>query len=63
MGYFVNGIPFWSWSDTHTYSTSGQWYQVAMKWEKYDLDVCLGHAAKGEYHRKLMEFCGNCILF
>jgi hypothetical protein len=56
MGYFVNGIPFWSWSDTKSYLSSGNWNQLAMEWEKYDLDVCYGHAADGEYHRKCINY-------
>lgn len=52
LGYFVNGVPFWSWSDIRSYNNAGVWHNVAMKFEKYDMDICWGHAANGAYHRK-----------
>ena len=52
LGYFVNGIPIWNWADTTSYNSQGVWYNTAIGFEWYDIDVCLGHAAGGEYHRK-----------
>ena len=56
VGYYVNGIPFWSWSDTTSYNSEGVWYSLAMKFEQYDMDVCVGHSASGTYHRKFCLF-------
>lgn len=52
LGYFVNGIPVWSWSDATSYNSAGVWHNAAMEFEKYDMDICIGHAANGNYHRK-----------
>jgi hypothetical protein len=52
LGYFVSGVPVWDWSDTVSYNNAGVWYNLAMEFEQYDMDVCLGHAASGTYHRK-----------
>lgn len=51
-GYFVNGIPFWSWSDTASYNNAGVWHNLAGSLEQYDMDICGGHSAQGVYHRK-----------
>lgn len=62
-GYFVNGVPFWSWSDATSYNSAGIWHNLAMKFEQYDMDVCVGHSASGVYHRKcrLFEWCDVCV--
>ncbi len=54
LGYYVNGIPFWSWTDTSSYNSGGIWNNLAPKFEQYDMDVCSGHAASGVYHRKFI---------
>jgi len=57
LGYFVNGIPIWNWADTTSYNSQGVWHNSAIGFEWYDIDVCLGHAAQGEYHRKCATHC------
>jgi hypothetical protein len=52
LGYFVNGVGIFDWTDAHSYESQGEWNNLAMEFEKYDLDICLGHAAEGVYHRK-----------
>jgi hypothetical protein len=52
LGYFVNGVGIFDWTDAHSYQSQGEWNNLAMEFEKYDLDICLGHAAEGVYHRK-----------
>jgi hypothetical protein len=58
LGYFVNGVGAWSWSDMNSYNNQGVWHNLAMEFEEYDMDICIGHAAKGVYHRKCI-----CILY
>ncbi len=48
----MNGIPIWNWADTTSYNNQGVWHNSAIGFEWYDIDICLGHAAQGEYHRK-----------
>ena len=55
LGYYVNGIPVWSWSDTVSYKSEGVWHNTALEFEQYDMDVCIGHSAQGEYHRKFLS--------
>ncbi len=52
LGYFVNGVPIWNWADTTSYKSEDVSHNLAMKFEFYDVDMCFGHAASGEYHRK-----------
>ncbi len=54
LGYFVNGVPIWNWADTTSYNSQGVWHNNAIAFEWYDIDICLGHAASGEYHRKYL---------
>ncbi len=48
----MNGIPFHSWSNGRSYHESQNWYEIAIEWNKYELDICLGMSKGGEYHRK-----------
>ncbi|MEP1144191.1 MAG: YHYH protein [Henriciella sp.] len=50
IGLFVNGTAIFGWGDTFSYNNEGVFYNLAAKNEIYDLDICLGHAAMGEYH-------------
>lgn len=53
LGYFVNGVPIYSWGDTMSYNSAGVWHNLALEFEKYDVDICFGHAgATYDYHRK-----------
>ena len=56
QGVLVNGVAFWNWGDGQTYKNSGTWYDLAMKFEIYDMDICVGHANMGTYHRKSLSF-------
>lgn len=50
IGLFVNGAAVFGWGDTFSYNNEGVFYNLAAKNEVYDLDICDGHAAMGEYH-------------
>lgn len=50
IGLFVNGASVFGWGDTFSYNNQGVFYNLAAKNEVYDLDICAGHAAMGEYH-------------
>ncbi len=54
LGYFINGVPIWNWADTTSYKSEDTWHNSAIAFEFYDLDICLGHAAQSEYHRKYL---------
>ena len=55
----VNGAALWGWTDANSYNSAGVWHNLAMEMERFDLDICLGHAAQGTYHRKCI-LC-SCI--
>ena len=62
LGYFVNGVSVFHWGDGQSYVGGGPgstalWYNLAAKAEVYDLDVCDGHAANGEYHHHFYSQC------
>ena len=50
IGLFVNGAAVFGWGDTFSYNNEGVFFNLAAKNEVYDLDICSGHAAMGEYH-------------
>ena len=50
IGLFVNGAAVFGWGDTFSYNNEGVFFNLAAKNEVYDLDICAGHAAMGEYH-------------
>jgi hypothetical protein len=56
-GYFVNGLSAYGWSDATSYNSAGVWYNLAPEFEVYDLDVCNGHAASGDYHHHHYPAC------
>jgi len=45
----VNGVSVYGWSDGQYYA-SNTWSNIAAVLEYYDVDVCGGHAANGDYH-------------
>jgi hypothetical protein len=53
----VNGVSIFGWSDGMSYSGQSIWYNNAVEYEVYDLDVCNGHAANGEYHHHHYPAC------
>lgn len=56
VGWFVNGVALYGWSDSLTYRGEGVWENLAAEFDKFDLDACLGHAtAITSYHRMLYD--------
>lgn len=55
-GLFVSGALGFSWTDTTSYNSQGVWNNLAIAFEVYDLDICFGHSALGNYHRKLPSY-------
>ncbi|MEO2108322.1 MAG: YHYH protein [Actinomycetota bacterium] len=50
LGLWVNGVSIYGWGDGMSYENGGVWQNLAPSFEVYDLDVCDGHAANGDYH-------------
>mgnify|MGYP000082205707 CR=1 FL=1 len=59
MGLFVNGVSLFTWSDGQSYDNEGVFHNLAMVAEIYDVDLCGGHAAQGEYHHHGLP---NCLM-
>lgn len=59
LGLFVNGVSVYNWSDGASYNNQGVWMNVAAKYEAYDLGLCRGHAARGDYHHHDLS---NCLM-
>ncbi len=57
VGYYVNGTSVFNWTDTQTYNSEGVWSTLAPEAELYDVDICGGHAANGEYHHHFYSQC------
>lgn len=57
VGYFLNGAGIFNSGDGQSYLNAGEWHSTAMNFEVYDLDICLGHAAKGLYHHHSWSPC------
>ncbi|MBV1921591.1 MAG: YHYH protein [Pseudomonadales bacterium] len=58
MGYWVNGTSVYQWGDGQSYNNEGVWQTLAPVAEVYDVDVCGGHAANGDYHH---HFSSDCL--
>ncbi|WHI50691.1 YHYH protein [Microbulbifer sp. MLAF003] len=56
QGYWVNGTSIYQWSDGQ--SVNNTWHTLAPFAEVYDVDVCGGHSANGDYHH---HFYSNCL--
>lgn len=56
-GLYVNGVSLFNWTDGFSYESAGDWYNLAQKFEIYDVSVCAGHAAGGEYHHHSAAPC------
>lgn len=56
IGLMVNGTSLFNWGDGMSYG-QGVWYNLAPIAEQYDVDVCGGHAANGEYHHHFYTSC------
>jgi hypothetical protein len=57
MGYWVNGTSIYQWGDGQSYNNEGVWQTLAPVAELYDVDVCGGHAANGDYHHHFSTGC------
>ncbi|MBQ4833126.1 YHYH protein [Pseudoalteromonas sp. MMG010] len=56
VGLMVNGTSIFNWGDGMSYGNN-VWYTLAPIAEQYDVDVCGGHAANGEYHHHFYTSC------
>lgn len=57
IGYFSNGTSIYDWNDGQSYQGQGVWQHTAANAEIHDLDICLGHAANGDYHHHNWSAC------
>ncbi|MCG8609496.1 MAG: YHYH protein, partial [Pseudomonadales bacterium] len=57
IGYAVNGVSMYGWSDGQSYNSEGVWQALAPLAEVYDVDICGGHAANGDYHHHFYSDC------
>lgn len=57
IGRFVNGVSIYGTSDGVTYNNARVWYNSAPEFEVYDMDICNGHAANGDYHHHHYPKC------
>ncbi len=55
IGYMVNGTSVYNWSDAQI--DNNIWHRMAPVFEEYDVDVCGGHAARGDYHHHYYTQC------
>ena len=49
IGLMVNGTSIYNWGDGMS-EGDNLWYNLAPVAEQYDVDICGGHAAQGDYH-------------
>jgi hypothetical protein len=56
VGLMVNGTSLFNWGDGMSYGDN-VWYTLAPLAEQYDVDICGGHAARGEYHHHFYTSC------
>lgn len=56
IGLMVNGAAIFHWGDGMSFA-GGVWFNLAPIAEQYDVDVCGGHAARGEYHHHHYTRC------
>jgi YHYH protein len=57
IGYWLNGVSIFDWYDGQSYLGQRVWQNLAPRFELYDLDICAGHAANGEYHHHSHPQC------
>ena len=57
IGSWVNGVSVFNWGDGQSYNNENVWNNLAPAFEVYDLDICHGHAAVGEYHHHSYPHC------
>lgn len=61
-GWWVNGAAMYSAGDATSYNSLAVWYNNAPEFEPYDMDLCNGHAANGEYHHHHYPKCLGVVL-
>lgn len=57
VGYAINGTSIYNWNDGQSYNNQGVWQTLAPAAEMYDVDICGGHAANGDYHHHFYSSC------
>ncbi len=57
IGYWENGSSIYQWSDGGSYNNQNIWHTLAPVAEQYDVDICGGHAANGDYHHHFHSSC------
>ena len=57
IGLWVDGTAVYNWSDAQSYMNGHVWWNAAMAFEVYDMDICPGHAAMGDYHHHSYSDC------
>ncbi|MCG8609909.1 MAG: DUF4214 domain-containing protein [Pseudomonadales bacterium] len=57
IGYGINGTSIYNWGDGQSYNSEGVWQTLAPFAEVYDVDICGGHAAQGDYHHHFYSAC------
>ena len=62
IGLFVNGSSIYGWGDGMSYNTDGSWQNLAPVAEQYDVDICGGHSANGDYHHHFYTSCLATLL-
>jgi len=56
IGLMVNGTSIYNWGDGMS-EGDNLWYTLAPVAEQYDVDICGGHAAAGDYHHHFYTSC------
>jgi hypothetical protein len=57
MGLWVNGVAVFNWGDGQSWQQERVWWNLAPAAEAYDLDICPGHSAMGNYHHHSHPTC------
>lgn len=57
VGMWINGVGVYNWWDGTSYNMEDEWHVLANDGEYYDLDICSGHAAQGDYHHHGFPNC------
>lgn len=57
VGLFVNGSSIYNWGDGMSFAADGSWQTLAPVAEFYDVDICGGHSANGDYHHHFYTSC------
>lgn len=57
IGYAINGTSIYNWDDGQSYNNENVWDTLAPVAETYDVDICGGHAANGDYHHHFYSSC------